>query len=89
MSTRLCAVLIALSTACPVNAADPVDLAVFTALPRPAPTLEIRYGEASSQAIDVFLPVGAGPHPVALLIHDGCWTDTHGKMALSGLGRRR
>lgn len=67
-----------LALASPVQAADPVDLAAFIALPRPTPTLEIRYGEAASQAIDVFLPASPGPHPVAVLIHGGCWKNIKG-----------
>lgn len=59
----------------PVHA---VDLKDFLALPRPAPTHEIRYGAAQSQGIDVFLPAGKGPHPVAILIHGGCWSDFPG-----------
>jgi len=78
MSPRLVAVLAVLALASPVQAADPVDLAAFIALPRPTPTLEIRYGEAASQAIDVFLPASPGPHPVAVLIHGGCWKNIKG-----------
>lgn len=53
--------------------ADPVDSYTFRDLPRPEPTLQVTYGNASSQGIDVFLPAGPGPHPVAVLIHGGCW----------------
>jgi acetyl esterase/lipase len=58
--------------------ASAADLKDFLALPRPAPTHEIRYGAAQSQGIDVFLPAGKGPHPVAILIHGGCWSDFPG-----------
>jgi acetyl esterase/lipase len=58
--------------------ASAIDLKDFLALPRPAPTHEIRYGAAQSQGIDVFLPAGKGPHPVAILIHGGCWSDFPG-----------
>ncbi|WP_336490178.1 alpha/beta hydrolase [Methylobacterium nigriterrae] len=34
------------------------------------------YGEAPSQGIDVFLPASPGPHPIAVLIHGGCWSNT-------------
>jgi acetyl esterase/lipase len=78
MSVRFCAALVALTLASPVSAADPVDLASFIALPRPIPTLEVRYGAAPSQAVDVFLPSGSGPHPVAVLIHGGCWKNIKG-----------
>jgi acetyl esterase/lipase len=32
-----------------------------------------RYGRHRSQVAELFLPAGAGPHPVAVLIHGGCW----------------
>ena len=41
--------------------------------PRPAPSATIRYGEAPLQVVDLWLPEGAGPHPVALMVHGGCW----------------
>jgi acetyl esterase/lipase len=67
--------------------ADPVELSTFVALPGPEPTLQVRYGEAPSQAIDVFVPSGSGPHPVAILIHGGCWSTTAaGREQLRHLG---
>jgi acetyl esterase/lipase len=83
MRLRIPAVLATLALASPAEAADLVDLSSFVALPRPAPTLELRYGEAPSQGIDVFLPAGPGPHPVAILVHGGCWRD------LKGAGREQ
>ncbi len=41
--------------------------------PRPAPSTSIRYGEDPLQVVDLWLPEGAGPHPVALMVHGGCW----------------
>jgi acetyl esterase/lipase len=41
--------------------------------PRPQPTTTIRYGEDALQVVDLWLPEGAGPHPVALMVHGGCW----------------
>jgi len=58
--------------------AGAVELKDFLALPRPPPSQVIAYGAAPSQAIDVFLPAGPGPHPVAILIHGGCWSDFPG-----------
>lgn len=55
-----------------------VELKDFLALPQPTPTQQIPYGASPSQGIDVFLPTGAGPHPVAILIHGGCWSDFPG-----------
>jgi acetyl esterase/lipase len=42
--------------------------------PRPAPDHVIRYGEHERQVVDLYLPRGAGPHPVAVMIHGGCWS---------------
>jgi len=60
----------------PAHAADPVELSAFVAIPRPAPTATFQYGTAAAQGVDVFLPNGDGPHPVAILIHGGCWRVT-------------
>ena len=51
----------------------------------PADT-RISYGEDALQFIDLRLPSGAGPHPVVILIHGGCWLSQYdivhiGKMA--------
>jgi acetyl esterase/lipase len=61
-------------TAVSSHAADPIDIPTFKAISRPAPTVEIRYGDETTQAIDLFLPQGNGPFPVAVLIHGGCWS---------------
>jgi acetyl esterase/lipase len=88
-----CATLAAAAAAALISAnpaaalADPVELSAFVALARPEPTLQVRYGEAPAQAIDVFLPAGPGPHPVAILIHGGCWNaDVPGREQLRHLG---
>jgi acetyl esterase/lipase len=46
------------------------DLASFES---PEPDHRIAYGENSLQFGELRLPQGAGPHPVAILIHGGCW----------------
>jgi acetyl esterase/lipase len=71
MSLRATVALIAASAA--AVHADPVERDAFAALERPKPAVVFQYGPASSQALDVFLPSGKGPHPVAILIHGGCW----------------
>ncbi len=49
--------------------------------------MQLRYGSAPSQAIDVFLPAGSGPYPVAVLVHGGCWSaHTAGREQLRHLG---
>lgn len=47
-------------------------------LSRPRPTADARvaYGEDPNQFADLWLPTGAGPHPVVVLIHGGCWSAT-------------
>ncbi|HEX2491486.1 MAG TPA: hypothetical protein VHR27_18900, partial [Blastocatellia bacterium] len=44
-------------------------------LVRPAPQADTRvsYGSNESQFGELRLPKGAGPHPVASVIHGGCW----------------
>ncbi|WP_132254910.1 alpha/beta hydrolase [Methylobacterium segetis] len=82
-----CAILTLAMLAIGPASADPVELSAFRALVRPAPTLQIAYGEASSQGIDVYLPEGPGPHPVAVLIHGGCWSvATAGREQMRHLG---
>jgi acetyl esterase/lipase len=45
----------------------------ITALPRPPADERIRYGPDPLQFGELRLPPGAGPHPVAVVIHGGCW----------------
>lgn len=40
---------------------------------RPQPDQRLAYGDAPQQFGELWLPKGAGPHPVALMIHGGCW----------------
>jgi len=86
---KRCAILALLAsiTASAASAADPVELSAFIALARPEPTLQVRYGAEPTQGIDIFLPAGPSPHPVAILIHGGCWsTVTAGREQLRRLG---
>jgi acetyl esterase/lipase len=55
-------------------AAAPMTLADYLALTGPAPTAKIAYGSAPSQFAELFRPAGAGPFPVVVLVHGGCWT---------------
>ncbi|MDX2184890.1 MAG: alpha/beta hydrolase, partial [Gemmatimonadaceae bacterium] len=45
----------------------------LTARAYPTPTAVIPYGPAPQQFGELYLPTGDGPHPVAVLIHGGCW----------------
>ncbi|MBA3809197.1 MAG: alpha/beta hydrolase [Solirubrobacterales bacterium] len=44
-----------------------------------------RYGPHRSQRADLYLPVGAGPHPVMIMIHGGSWHKRYGKVVMRGL----
>src|SRR5450830_1825712 len=55
-------------------AAAPMTLQDYLALTGPQPDARIAYGPAPSQFVELFKPAGAGPFPVAVLIHGGCWT---------------
>lgn len=39
----------------------------------PSPDARVSYGEGPLQFGHLRLPVGAGPHPVVIFIHGGCW----------------
>lgn len=47
--------------------------AELQALPSQAPDLRVAYGNNSSQIGELRVPAGPGPHPVAVLIHGGCF----------------
>jgi dipeptidyl aminopeptidase/acylaminoacyl peptidase len=44
-----------------------------------------RYGPHRSQRADLHLPLGAGPHPVMVVIHGGSWQRRYGKLVMRGL----
>lgn len=45
----------------------------LSALPRPVASHTIRWGEGVTDVVDLWLPEGAGPHPVVVMVHGGCW----------------
>jgi acetyl esterase/lipase len=53
----------------------PVSFEAVMALPRRAPDLEVRYGDAPSQRVHLWRPAGGAttPAPVVVLVHGGCW----------------
>ena len=44
------------------------------ARPRPAADKHVAYGRDADQFGELYLPKAAGTHPVAVLIHGGCWS---------------
>ncbi len=56
--------------------AEPTKLMTWddlSALPRPVASHTIRWGEGVTDEVDLWLPEGAGPHPVVVMVHGGCW----------------
>lgn len=73
VSTAACAKSAAPSrdaAAGPASLMSPFDL---EALPSRAPDQRAAYGDDSSQYGELRIPAGSGPHPVAVLIHGGCF----------------
>lgn len=58
-------------------AAAPASLETYMALQGPPPDKILRYGDAPSQKVELFLPAGQGPFPVAVLLHGGCWNSRY------------
>jgi len=44
-----------------------------------------RYGPHRSQRADLYVPPGAGAHPVMVVIHGGSWHRRYGKVVMRGL----
>lgn len=53
------------------------------AAPRPAHRLA--YGPIALEFGDLFLPAGAGPHPVVVLVHGGCWLSRYDKSRVANV----
>lgn len=74
---RLLLSIALLGAACaPVAEAPPAPLMKWAELKGralPAPTHTIAYGDDPLQVVDLWLPEGAGPHPVVVMVHGGCW----------------
>ena len=67
------AILAALAPAFTSAMAEQVSYTDLLARHRPVATKRIHYGDAPSQFGDLWLPSGASPHRVVVLIHGGCW----------------
>ncbi len=44
-----------------------------------------RYGPHRSNVAELFLPAGAGPHPVCVLVHGGCWRQRYDRHLMDAL----
>lgn len=67
---------VATSASSPDDATSPARLMTpgeLQALPSQAPDLRVAYGSDSNQSGQLRIPAGPGPHPVAVLIHGGCF----------------
>lgn len=59
--------------AAPLLAQKLLSFADVIQMPPPAADFRISYGSHPLQYADLRLPRGAGPHPVAIVVHGGCW----------------
>ncbi len=59
----------------------------YLRLPEVAPDAVIRYGADADAFVHLYRPAGAGPHPVAIVLHGGCWEAPYGLEPLGGLCR--
>lgn len=81
MIFRLCVLSVVLAiSACggdgasvPGPAAAPLSWRDIAAMPLPPAGTRLPYGKGALQFGELRMPPGAGPHPVALVIHGGCW----------------
>jgi acetyl esterase/lipase len=70
------------------SAAQPMTLKAYLDEQGPAPDARIPYGPAASQYVEFFRPIGAGPHPVVVLLHGGCWAHKYGGLRqVAGMAR--
>ncbi|HSN55934.1 MAG TPA: alpha/beta fold hydrolase, partial [Candidatus Sulfomarinibacteraceae bacterium] len=72
-------------------AADPAPLMTVRealALPRPAPAHRVTYGPDPLNFGELRLPEGAGPFPVVMVVHGGCWLAEYDLGYMSALADR-
>src|SRR4051812_20156326 len=59
--------------------AEGVSFAEVLALKARAADARIAYGPAKQNFGELWVPSGEGPHPVAVVIHGGCWQALYGE----------
>jgi acetyl esterase/lipase len=80
------AVLVLAGGAAPVSEPPALMTAADLAgLPQPPPDHRIAYGAEPLQFGELRLPEGPGPHPVAILVHGGCWLAAYDLAHVSAL----
>lgn len=70
------------------GATGPLTWSEFREFDPVAPDAEVRWGNDPEQRGDLYLPSGAGPHPVVALVHGGCWLSIADTRYMSHLARR-
>jgi acetyl esterase/lipase len=66
------------------NAAPLMDWPDLLSRPLPKADAQIAYGPDKLQTVDLFLPRGAGPFRVVVMVHGGCWqTDVANRTIMS------
>jgi len=87
-SRRGTVVLLLAAAACGAPSGEKITVmsaADALALPQPAADHRISYGDERLQFGELRLPEGEGPHPVAIVIHGGCWLAEYDLGYISGL----
>jgi len=69
----------------PVQSDAPVSWEKISKLPLPAADKRIQYGDNPLTFGDLRLPKGPGPHPVAVVVHGGCWQSEYDLQYISHL----
>ena len=70
---RLSVVAGVVCVATPISAQGPITFDSLAGIAAPAPTHRIAYGPGPHQFGNLRLPQGAGPHPVVVFVHGGCY----------------
>jgi acetyl esterase/lipase len=73
MRPMIAALAVLMLAAAPAAAGPLMDWPDLTSRTLPQPGEKIAYGPGAAQFGELWLPAGAGPHPLVILIHGGCW----------------
>jgi acetyl esterase/lipase len=67
--------------------ADLISTEDYMKLPHVPPDASYSYGQDANQYVDLYLPRAAGPYPVVVMLHGGCWGARYGAKPLGELCR--